>query len=205
MRNHIFLLPRFIFLLLMLTGANFSHAVVINFDDIKRVHEDPESPSWADQPITDQYASKGLVIDGGWLNSYYEEDPNILSGPNYLQGGPYFGLKFTGHLPKFVSLIVTSSNRDAVYLNALCGDGSTQFRNTPGYAGSDDDPPFEPNQKISFYSALGISYIDISAFYFRRTSAMIDDLTYHYEIHEPGTLILFAIGLFALIWKRVRM
>ena len=180
-------------------------AEVINFDDLKRI-SDPESPYWADQPITDYYAGKGLVISDGYLNEYYENDENMVSGPNYIQGGPYLTFYFVGNPPKFVSLVVTSSNGDVVTLGAACGDGSVLTANTPGWAGPDNDTPFKAKNLITFASDHGISKIDVSAYYFLRTSAMIDDIIFHNNIYlpEPAPFLLLAIGLIALLMGRRR-
>lgn len=187
----------------MLLACAHVQAVTINFDDIERV-TDPENPFWADQPITDQYLSKGLLVDGGYLNTYYEGEPDKwVSGPNYLQGGPYFGLRFVGNLPLFVSLVVTSSHEDVVFLNASCGDGSMLSSETPGWAGPDKNSPFQAKNLITFSSAHGISHIDISAFYFLRNSAMVDDLVFHYSVDEPGSLALLLLGLFAIYRKKM--
>lgn len=180
-----------------------AHAITINFDDIERVN-DPEYPSWADQPITDQYLSKGLLVDGGYLNSYFEDESHKrVSGPNYLQGGPFFGLKFVGDLPRFVSLVVTSSHEDVVFLSASCGDGSVLASETPGWAGPDKNSPFQAKNLITFSSTHGISHIDISAYYFLRNSAMVDDLIFHYSVPEPSALILILLGLLAIYCARM--
>ncbi len=202
-RKSLVFLFRYFFALLTVFMCSYAHAVVINFDDIERVHTDPDDPFWADQELTDQYLSRGLLIDGGYLNSYDPDSDLIVSGKNYLQGGPYFGLTFVGKLPTFVSLIVTSSHEDVVYLNALCGDGVTLSQQTPGWAGPDNNTPFEAKKLITFTSDFGISHIDISAFYFLRTSAMIDDFTYRYSVPEPAAILLFIMGLLGIYGKRI--
>lgn len=191
-----------LFFLLLLT-SHFSHAEFINFDDIERIN-DPDNPFWADQPITDHYSTKGLLIDGGYLNKYFDGDiERTVSGPNYLQGGPYFSLTFIGKLPAYVSLIVTSSHEDVVFLDAACGDGSILSAETPGWAGPDKHSPFKAKNLVTFASDFGISNINISAFYFLRNSAMIDDLKYHYAVPEPKPIVLFSIGLLLLIFIRM--
>lgn len=191
-----------VFAVFLIFLASFTHAAKINFDDIKRVY-DPVDPSWADQPITGEYLAKGLFVDGGYLNEYFEEEvERFVSGPNYLQGGPYFSLTFVGKLPSLVTMVVSSSHDDKVYLNALCGDGSNLLSETPGWAGPDDNSPFKAKNLITFNSAAGITRIDISAYYFLRTSAMIDDLEFHYEVPEPTPFLLLAIGGLLIALRR---
>lgn len=189
---------KIIFLLSLVLACSSSHAVFINFDDIERSND----PFWASQPITTEYLAKGLIIDDGYLGSYWSGSDYTVSGPNYLQGGPYFNFSFAGKLPSFVSFIVTSSHEDAVYIDALCGDGTILSKETPGWAGPDHDIPFEPKQLITFTSTSGISKINISAFYFLRTSAMIDDLRYSYAVPEPESIILLLMGLLAIGARR---
>ncbi len=186
------------FIILM---CRYASAEVINFDDLERV----DDPFWAAQEVTNEYESKGLIIDGGYLGKYWrEQGEEIVSGPNYLQGGPYLYFSFVGKLPKFVSLVVTSNNQDVVYLGANCGDGSVLHAETPGWAGPEKNTPFKAKNVITFVSQHGISSIGFGAFYFLRTSAMIDDVTYHYELPEPAPLLLFGLGLFALILSRTQ-
>jgi len=183
---------------LTLLGSSYASAVIINFDDIERV----DDPFWAAHPLTTEYAAQGLIIDDGYLESY-EPDSAALSSPNYLQGGPYLNFSFVGTLPLFVSMVVTSSHEDAVYLNALLGDGTIISQHVPGWAGPYSDEPQEFNKLITFESTAGIERIDISAFYFLRNSAMVDDLEFRYTVPEPGTLTLLLAGLFALGRKRL--
>lgn len=184
---------------LTLLGSSYASAVIINFDDIERV----DDPFWAAHPLTTEYAGQGLIIDDGYLGSYDPDSTATVSGPNYLQGGPYFNLSFVGTLPLFVSMVVTSSHEDAVYLNALLGDGTTISQHVAGWAGPYEDEPQEFKKLITFESTAGIEHIDISAFYFLRNSAMVDDLELRYTVPEPGTLALLFAGLFALGRKRL--
>ncbi len=185
---------------LTLLGSSYASAVIINFDNIERV----DDPFWAAHPLTTEYADHGLIIDDGYLGSYGPDSEMAISGPNYLQGGPYFNLTFTGPLPSFVSMIITSSHEDAVYLDAILGDGSIIEQEVLGWAGPDHDDPQEVQKLITFESSAGIAHIDISAFYFLRNSAWIDDLEFRYaDVPEPGTLTLLLAGLFALGRKRL--
>lgn len=191
-------LPRYFFCLTTLLCSSYASAVFIDFDDIER----NEDPFWAAHELTDEYLGKGLLIDGGFLSSYDPDSADIVSGPNYLQGGPYFDLLFVGSLPRFVSMIVSSSHEDAVHLTARLGDGSTLSQKVEGWEGTNPDYIQEKKKLITFTSDFGISQIDISAFYFLRTSARIDDLEYHYDVPEPGSLALFLAGMLALMRRR---
>ncbi len=185
--------------LLGLLGSSYASAVVINFDDIERI----DDPFWAAHPLSTEYADRGLIIDGGFLGLYDADSEALASSPNYLQGGPYFSLSFVGTLPLFVSMLVTSSHEDAVYLDARLGDGTHLARQVAGWEGPDHDTPPEIKKLITFESTSGIEHIDISAFYFLRNSAMVDDLELRYTVPEPGTLALFLAGLLALTRKRL--
>lgn len=128
-----------------------------------------------------------------------------LTFQNYLITGPYGQLIFSGELPTFVNIFVTSIHSDAIYLSAWGPDGFLETKKTPGFGGPFDDTPPEPNFYISFTAEKGIKFIDISAFYFRRTGAMIDDLTYTYaSVPEPESFLLLMMGLTALIGKQMR-
>lgn len=197
-------LAKYFFIAATAISSSYASAVVINFDDIERVHPDPDDNFWADQPITDQYLSQGLIINNGYLNSYDSWSEYFVSGPNYLQGGDYVSFSFVGKLPKYVSMFVTAPSKDVAYLGAWCADGSVIWEETPGWAGPDHDTPFKGKNLITFYSDAGISRINISSFYNLRTSAMIDDLTFLYEVPEPTPAFLLGFGLLALFGSRAK-
>jgi len=177
-----------------------AHAVVIDFNDLVPVY-DPTFPCFCDNPLTDQYASKGLMIDNAYLNG--ESYDGGLTYENILLSGPYTQLNFIGTLPTFISMLVTTTHDDAIFLTAYGSSGFISSVQTPGYAGSEGDPLAVPNFLVSFSSASGIKSINIDSYYFLRTGAAIDDLTYTYSsVPEPSSLLLIALGFITIGWKR---
>ena len=180
-----------------------TYAVVINFDDLTLVPSDPEFPCFCDYPLTNEYESQGLIIDGGFLAEYWEGHENVVSGSNYLLGSIYLQLNFVGTLPTFVSLIVSAAHEEAIFFDVFGAAGLIDEQQTSGYAGPYNDTPYTPNQLMTFTSAEGISSIVIEGFYNLRTSAMIDDLTYEYtSVPAPSPLILLGLGLLGLAWRK---
>jgi hypothetical protein len=184
-----------------ISNASSTYAVVIDFDDLVPVY-DPVSPCFCDNPLTNQYESQGLLIDNAYLNG--DSTDGGLTYENILLSGPYTALYFVGQLPTFVSMNVTSSNGDAIFLTAYGPGGGAGEYQTAGFAGSDDDPPVIPNEFVSFHSEAGISQINIDSYYFLRVSAAIDNLTFTYSaVPEPSPLILMLLGCVAVFWRRI--
>jgi len=189
--------------------APVAHAEFIDFDDLTYVPEDPEWPFFADTPVTDQYASKGLLVSDGYLLPYWSDtDPNFVSGPNYLQGGNYLQLSFVGQLPTHVGMYVSSFVQEAIFLEAYGSSGLLEAKRTGGEAGPFQTTPYTAKQYVTFDSAAGISNIQLWGYYNSRVSAVVDDLTFTYaqaEVPEPSPFILLVMGIAALGYRRLRI
>lgn len=181
-----------------------AQAVLINFDDLVRVpDEDPMQSCFCNHPLTNEYETDGLLIDGGFLMEYYEDDENKVSSPNYLLGSHYLTLSFVGKLPTFVSMIVSAANQEAIYFDVFGTAGLIDEQQTKGWAGPDDDTPYTPNQLMAFKAAEGISSIVIQGYYNLRVSSIIDDINYEYSsVPAPASLWLITIGLLGLAFQR---
>lgn len=177
-------------------------AVVINFDDLVYVPTWPED-FFGDHELTDEYEDQGLLISGGFLSVWHEGTGPSVSGPNYLTAGHDLTLEFIGELPTFVSMYVSSSWGQAVFLSAYSSSGLIASHTTDGWKGFDTDPLYVPNQLVSFSANEGISEISVGDFYGQRTGAMIDDLTFTYsaQVPEPSSVFLFGLGLLAIFGR----
>src|SRR5512139_3805982 len=78
----------------------------------------PSGDSFDATPVTDQYASLGLLVENGYLAG-----GGGVGGSQSLLGTPYFTLNFIGTLPTFVSLYVSAPNQDKVYVTATGPSG----------------------------------------------------------------------------------
>lgn len=192
-----------VFILCILCGtAPSALAVTIDFNDLVPFN-DPADPCFCDNPLTDQYASKGVLFSGSYFEG--ESHDGGLTYENRMLAGPDAQITFIGNLPTFVEMYVTSVSGDAVGLTATGPNGWGDSKLTPGFNGSEDDPPAIPNFLMSFSSASGIQRIDIGAFYDLRISAAIDNLTFtDTSVPEPSSLALLMAGLVPMTWRGVR-
>lgn len=191
-----------LFCLLLSLFSVPAKAVVINFDDLVYVPTWPDD-FFGDHELTDEYEDQGLLISGGFLSVWSEGTGPSVSEPNFLYAGHDLRLKFIGELPTFVSMYVSANSEQAVYLKAFGSSGLIASHTTDGWRGFDTDPPYVPNQLVRFDAHEGISEIFISDFFFRRTGAMIDDLTFTYsaQVPEPSSVFLFGLGLLAIFGR----
>lgn len=183
--------------------AGPAKAVLIDFDDLTYVPSDPDFPCFCDTPVTNEYESLGLIIDGGFLLPYQDWNPNVVSAPNYLLGANSLRLSFVGALPTFVSMVVNAALEEAILFDVYGEDGLLGRHRTDGYAGPDESTPYTPNQLMTLTYAQGISYIVIEGYYHMRTSAAIDDLRFEYtSVPAPATLFLLGLGLLGLTLRK---
>lgn len=182
-------------------GNGFANATFIDFDELPY---DPEHPEFYAHPVTDQYASQGLMIDGGFLLQYWPDGDDTISSPNYLLAGIGMHMSFLGEAPTFVSMHVNSWRQEAIYFDFYGDSGLIASLKTKGYAGPHDDVPYEPNQFISLAAAEGIRGVYVNGFYGRSTAGEIDDLTFTYGVPESSPLMLLSLGLLLVLVLRRR-
>ena len=182
-------------------GHSVANATVINFDDL---YYDPEHPEFYGNPVNDQYISKGLVIDGGFLQQYWPDSDEIISSPNYLLAGLGMRMTFLGEAPTFVSLYVSAWRQEAIFFDVYSDAGLILSKKSKGYSWPDEGAVYEPNQFMSFASAEGIRSINVYGFYGRSTAGEIDDLTFTYGVPEPSSLVLLGLGLLMMSIKCAR-
>jgi len=174
-----------------------SFATVIDFDELDPVF-DEEFPCWCDNPLSNQYLDKGLLISEAWVVGADHDNSMLTSN--------FATLKFVGELPTFISMNVTSIYGDAVILDIYGPSGFLFSPNTSGWRGLEEySTPEIPNEFVSFSSDTGISYITIQGFYNMRLGASIDNITFtRTPIPEPTSIALITLGLLGLMWRRYR-
>jgi hypothetical protein len=180
---------------IFLSWSTTVSAIVIDFDDLNPVY-DEHFPCWCDNPLTDQYREKGLLIYGAWVNG--ENAKNVMLTSNFAS------LEFVGDLPTFVSMNITSHYGDAIFLDFFGEAGQLHAITTSGWQGLEENSsPVIPNEFVSFSSDVGIRSITIQGFYNMRIGATIDNLTFnHTAIPEPAPLALLGLGLFGIMVRR---
>ena len=174
-----------------------AHAVVINFDDLTFVPLDPESPSFGDHPLGDEYASQGLWISNAYLLPY-TADEKIISGSNYLfagASGSSMSLLFFGELPTYVAMYIGGNPVGTLHTNAYGPSGIIA-----SHEKEDDNWEY-----VTFESATGIAEIEMwSTQQHRVSGAKIDDITYTYaSVPEPSSLGLLLLAALALFNRRI--
>jgi hypothetical protein len=172
-------------------------ATVIDFDDLNPVY-DELFPCWCDNPLTDQYRDKGLLIHNAWVNG--ENAQNSMTTANSAT------LEFVGELPTFVSMNITSVYGDAIFLDFSGTEGYLHSITTAGWLGwEENSTPVIPNEFVSFSSDVGIRYITIQGFWNMRMGGSIDNLTFtNTSIPEPASLALITLGLLGIGFRKCR-
>ena len=188
------------FIAVALSLAPMASAVTIDFDDIVRV---PVDGCFCDHPLTNEYESRGLVIGNGYLVDGVTGDgaSGGMTAPNALQGGDTLELYFVGKKPTYVEMYVSAAFEQAVFLDIFGDSGLLFSRRTNGYAGN-ENYTYTDNQLVKLFSPDGISHISLFAYYNLRTSALIDNLRYEYDVPEPNTTFLMLTALGALLLQR---
>jgi len=176
-------------LISFLALASFeSKAALISFDDILYV----PGPFY-NQPLTNEYAALGLVINGGFLA---QGGSAVVSPPNFLLGTNNLKLFFLAPFPTVVSMYVSAAAEDVISLTATDVLGFLETIETKGWAGPHNNTPYTPRQFVSFLDPDGISDIFITSFYGLRVDAQIDDIYFSSAaVDAPPSLALLGIGL----------
>jgi hypothetical protein len=190
------------FLRFALPALAFAHiaaakATLITFDDLPP----PLPGDFFNSPLNNQYVSKGLLIDGAFL-----VQPDFGSKNQALWGSEFAKLTFLNALPTFVSLSVSSSLQDQVYVQAN-GPSFVQTITTSGYSGPVGSTPYQPNALVSFAAPGGISSLYITSFYNTRVDPIVDNLRFGSipAVPEPPTLLLLGVGVaMFIVAKRKR-
>jgi hypothetical protein len=195
--------------LMVFALINPAHAVRINFEDIPYIPIDPEWPQFYDVEVTDQYLSKGLLIEGGYLGRRYPLEDN-LANPQLLFGSNFMRMTFVGErLPNYVAMTVSSVFDYANIINFYGPEGHLFEMVTSGYSGMDSKKPYRPDQPISFTSRTGISEITFEGYFGMRWGTMVDNLYFKSSpqkvVPEPPTLLLFSMGLLLVILFRLKV
>ena len=194
-------------------ASTTAQAAFITFDEFPYKPLFPDEPSWSDHPITDEYASLGVVIDGGYLQPA-GADPAFRDS-QFLLGGPYLSIRFTGaDLPTHVALAFRSPQPGfRATVGAMGADGSfLRSFDTGGdyFAGLDDgwvrDRPYTAYNLASFSSQSGVSGLFFDVAIGTRITAKIDNLYFGNvpAVPEPATLAMWAAGLGVVALARRR-
>lgn len=195
--------------LVLLLGliSNNAWSVFIDFDDIAARPSEPFTGCFCGHVLSDEYAAQGLVFsgDGGWLIGGTLPDG---TNKNQVVGFNSIGLGFTGALPNFVSFNIHSSFWGESTLMDVYGINGYLFTHLgSGWRGNEEDStPYIPGELISIYADEAIASIEIFAFHGLRTGPSIDNLTFETRhVPEPSTLLLMALGLGGVLWKRRKL
>ncbi|RYG00494.1 MAG: PEP-CTERM sorting domain-containing protein [Chitinophagaceae bacterium] len=190
----------------ILMASQTSLATTISFDDIIPIPPEEGENCFCPQPITDEYLSKGLLINNGALGSSTLPSPEGVSPSQALMGlGGGLWLEFVNDLPTFVEFFASAAFDQAVFVEFYGLSGTLLHKtHTDGWLWGDVGTPYVENQRVAFNSAEGISSIYINAAYNLRVGATIDDLTFISEVPESSTIGLLGLGLFGLSMSRRR-
>lgn len=184
-----------IFISLLLSTT--AYATVIDFDDLDPIYQE-EFPCWCDNPISDEYIDKGLLIHGSWVVGAKPNNSMLTSN--------WGGLEFVDELPTFLSMNVSSAYGDAIYLDFYGAQGYLHTIITSGWRNIDDEytPPI-PNEFVSFASDVGIKSVSIYGHYNMRLGAFIDNITFtSAAVPESSSIALILLGFLGILLRRLR-
>jgi hypothetical protein len=154
---------------------------------------------FCDHPLSNEYEADGLLIGNGYLIDGVTGDGAGVTMPNALLGGDTLELYFVGKKPTYVEMYISAALEQAVFLDIFGESGLLFSRKTDGYSG-DENYTYRDNQLVKLFSPGGISHITMFAYFQMRTSALVDNLRYEYDVPEPNTawLLLSGLGLLAM-------
>jgi len=190
-----------------------AQATFITFDELSWVPID----AFFDNPVTTQYASLGVTFETGYLaqTNYSGLPPAHIN--QYLLGAHDMLVSFSGTLPLYVNLNMSSpwGESSESYVTALDADRKIVGQGrTGGYYpdGSQDPPggrqdlPYQANRPIFLSSSSGIAFLQFGDAYGSRLSSSIDNLYFGVvpAVPEPATIALLCAGLAVLVWGRRR-
>lgn len=174
-----------------------ARAVLIDFDDLTYIPENPEHPSFGEFPLDTQYQAQGLLINNAFLLPYAEGDDSI-SGTNYLlagASGSSMTLSFIGKLPTYVGMYIGGRPAGVLYTMAYGPSGifASHEKEEGGW------------EYVSFESNTGIARIEMFASQQHRVSgAKIEDITFTYaSVPEPSSLMLAVLAIIISYLRRV--
>lgn len=191
------------------TAALTAQAALITFDERPWVFG-PDEYAWYSNPVDEEYSALGVHFNTGYLQPSGHGAP---FNTQYLLGGPYFSITFSGTLPTFVSLAFSSpipNLRATVSASTADGASAGSF-DTGGFywAGPElgfVETPYHDNSHATFHSDSGIARLDFDTYASSRIIAKIDNLYFGAvaAVPEPASLAMLTAGLLVLgaAWRR---